>query len=146
MNASQLIDQMGEKLIGRKIFTQAMGKYPGGFAEVVELCLQPWDDVLFIVWLPAFGHTGVFSHEEVTLTDHAADADFSRDVDKELNRLRTAKFSTKHDGEEAWKNRVASDLNALVQAACSISGNRTLPATILRTVKRVANFEEIQTA
>lgn len=41
MNAKELLDEMGEKLIGRTIFTEPFGDWPGGRAIVKEIAPDP---------------------------------------------------------------------------------------------------------
>lgn len=146
MTAGELVAAEGEKLIGRKVIVEPLGLSPGGISEVIELGRQPHDVSSFFVWIPSFGTSGIFEIENVVLCDRDGEADFYRAVLVELKKLRDTPFSTKHEGEESWKNKVASDLNALTTAGCSISGNRTLPDTILRIVQRVAEFEKISKA
>ena len=41
MNAKQLVEKMGNELIGRYIETEAIGEWPGGKARVIEIQPDP---------------------------------------------------------------------------------------------------------
>ena len=73
MNARKLVELAGARLLGRTVWTEAIGYYPGGVAQVVELAPDPVAaEVLFTVEHPTWeqaGHSrmGVFEWEEVVL-------------------------------------------------------------------------------
>ena len=76
MNAAYLVKLHGKKLVGRKVFTEPYGEWPGGPAEVIEL--QPdrkHPEISFQVrhlLVDEIGKEGrweirVFEHEDVDL-------------------------------------------------------------------------------
>lgn len=70
MKAKDLVAQYGENLIGKRVFTQPMGEYPGGVAKVVKL----WPDgnaseIVMVVDHPKTGEIGVFENEEIIRID-----------------------------------------------------------------------------
>ena len=68
MKANQLIQKLGNKLLGKKVNTPAVGEYPGGVATVIQIAPdQNAPDIAFQVNLKQFGDIGVFEHEEVSL-------------------------------------------------------------------------------
>lgn len=74
MNAEKLVKRMGESLIGRVVFTEEVGEYPGGLAKVVEIHPDPGaPEIVFNVqnseWADDDGGNiiGVFADEEVEL-------------------------------------------------------------------------------
>jgi hypothetical protein len=73
MKAKALVDVAGDRLLGRTVWTEAIGYYPGGAARVVELAPVPEaPDILFTVEHPTWEHSGrsrmgVFAWEEVVL-------------------------------------------------------------------------------
>ena len=73
MNARRLIELAGARLLGRTVWTQTIGYYPGGEARVVELAPEPGaPEILFTVEHPirelaGRTRTGVFEWEEVVL-------------------------------------------------------------------------------
>lgn len=70
MLAEKLVKKHGKKLVGKKVFTQAMGEYPGGYAEILELEPDPAaPEIVFQVKHPTFGEIGVFRHERVYLIE-----------------------------------------------------------------------------
>jgi hypothetical protein len=73
MNARKLVELAGARLLGRTVWTEAIGYYPSGEVRVVELAPEPGaPEILFTVehpiWEPA-GRTRirVFEWEEVVL-------------------------------------------------------------------------------
>ena len=73
MNARKLVEVAGHRLVGRAVWTEAVGYYPGGVAQVAELAPDPVaGEVLFTVEHPIWERagrsgTGVFEWEEVVL-------------------------------------------------------------------------------
>ena len=77
MNAKDLVDLMGQRLIGRTVLTEAIGIYPGGPARVTEIAPDPADpSIVMQVEHPTWreddgdnerGSIGVFSYEELEL-------------------------------------------------------------------------------
>jgi hypothetical protein len=73
MNAKKLVGVVGNRLVGRTVWTEAMGYYPGGAARVVELAPDSEaQEILFTVEHPTWEHSGssrmgVFEWEEVVL-------------------------------------------------------------------------------
>ena len=68
MKASQLVEKLGHKLVGKQVNTPAVGEYPGGVATVLQISPdQNAPEIAFQVKLPAWGEIGVFDHEEVAL-------------------------------------------------------------------------------
>ena len=72
MSARKLVVAMaGDRLLGRTVWAQAIGYYPGGAARVVELAPDPGaPEVLFTVEHPGWAQAGcstmaVFEWEEV---------------------------------------------------------------------------------
>ena len=68
MKANQLVQRLGQKLLGKQLNTPAVGDYPGGVATVIQLA--PDDnapEIAFQVSLPQFGEVGVFGQEDVSL-------------------------------------------------------------------------------
>lgn len=76
MNAKDLVAEFGEKLVGRIVLTAAMGEYPGGFAQVVEINPDPMaPEIVFnaqnSAWMDDWGSNiiGVFEDEDVELEE-----------------------------------------------------------------------------
>ena len=68
MNAKQLIQKFGNKLLGQKVNTPALGEYPGGIATVIEIAPdENAPEIVFQVSLPGWGEIGVFEHEEISV-------------------------------------------------------------------------------
>jgi hypothetical protein len=68
MKANQLVQKLGQKLLGQMVNTPAMGEYPGGVATVVQLAPdQNAPEIAFQVNLPQWGEIGVFEHENVSV-------------------------------------------------------------------------------
>ena len=68
MKADQLVQKLGQKLLGKKVNTQAASDYPGGVATVVQLVPDPKaPGVAFQVRLGQWGELGVCGHEDVSL-------------------------------------------------------------------------------
>ena len=68
MKANQLVQKLGQKLLGKKVNTPAVGDYPGGVATVIQLAPdQNAPEIAFQVSLPQLGEVGVFGHENVSL-------------------------------------------------------------------------------
>jgi hypothetical protein len=73
MKAKELVGVAGDRLLGRTVWTEAIGYYPGGAARVVELAPDPEaPEILFSVEHPTWKHSGssrmgVFAWEEVLL-------------------------------------------------------------------------------
>ena len=68
MKANQLVQKLGQKLLGKQVNTPAAGEYPGGVATVVQLAPdQNAPEIAFRVSLPQWGEIGVFDHEDVWL-------------------------------------------------------------------------------
>jgi hypothetical protein len=68
MKANQLVQKLGQKLLGKKVNTPAAGKCPGGVATVVQLAPDTTaPEVVFQVHLGRWGEFGVFGHEDVSL-------------------------------------------------------------------------------
>jgi hypothetical protein len=68
MNAIQLVQKLGQKLVGNKVNTPAVGEYPGGVATVIQMAPDPKaPDIVFQVHLPNWGEVGVLGHETVSL-------------------------------------------------------------------------------
>lgn len=66
MNAKIFTDTHGYTLIGKRIFTEAIGEYPGGIAKVTALYPDPNAvEIVLQVYHPNFGSIGVFEHESV---------------------------------------------------------------------------------
>ena len=68
MKANQLVQKLGNKLLGQKVNTPAVGDYPGGVVTVIQIA--PDDnapEIAFQVNQKAFGDIGVFEHEDVSL-------------------------------------------------------------------------------
>jgi hypothetical protein len=73
MNARKLVEVAGDRLLGRAVWTEAIGYYPDGEARVVELAPETGaPEILFTVEHPfqelaGRTRTGVFEWEEVVL-------------------------------------------------------------------------------
>ena len=68
MKAHQLVQKLGNKLLGQKVNTPALGDYPGGVATVTQLAPdEAAPEIVFQVNLPYWGEIGVFGHENVSL-------------------------------------------------------------------------------
>jgi len=69
VNAKDLLDKYGETLLGRTVFTQAVGPWPGGISRVVELYPDPnAPEILFNVRLEyGGGEIGVFDDQRCDL-------------------------------------------------------------------------------
>lgn len=75
MKAEELVAVIGHRLIGRTVLTPALGCYPGGHAQVVELHPDPGaPEIVFNVEHPSWkddeGNSimGIFEYEDVELT------------------------------------------------------------------------------
>ncbi len=68
MKANQLVQKLGQKLLGQKVNTPALGEYPGGVATVIQLAPdENAPEIAFQVSLPHYGDIGVFETEDVSL-------------------------------------------------------------------------------
>lgn len=68
MTAETLVTTLGSALIGRIVFTQPMGDYPGGAATIIGLRPDPEaPEIVMQVSHETFGEIGVFECEQVTL-------------------------------------------------------------------------------
>ena len=68
MKANQLVAKLGDKLLGKKVNTPAMGEYPGGMATVIRIAPEPKaPDIALQVNLAHWGKMVVFGHEDVSL-------------------------------------------------------------------------------
>jgi hypothetical protein len=66
MNAKIFTDTHGYTIIGKHIFTEAIGEYPGGVAEVIALYPdKKAPEIVLQVKHPTFGEIGIFEHESV---------------------------------------------------------------------------------
>ena len=72
--AKKLVKRLGKDLIGRTVFTPAMGEYPGGYAKVIEIHPDPGaPEIVFNVEHPTWKDDednnimGVFENEDVSL-------------------------------------------------------------------------------
>jgi hypothetical protein len=66
MTAKHMVLEFGEELIGRVIFTQPFGDWPGGAARVTELTPDPaCPEIVMQVYRPGPGSIGVFDYERV---------------------------------------------------------------------------------
>ncbi len=68
MLAEHLVANMGQRLVGREVFTERLGDYPGGFAVVTEIAPDPAaPDIACMVDHGSFGPIGIFGYEEIIL-------------------------------------------------------------------------------
>lgn len=68
MKANQLVQKPGQKLLGQKVNTPALGEYPGGVATVTQIAPdENAPEIVFQVSLPHYGECGVFETEDVSL-------------------------------------------------------------------------------
>jgi hypothetical protein len=68
MKANQLVEKLGQKLLGKQVNTPAAGEYPGGVATVTQLAPDKnAPEVVFQVNLGQWGEIGVSGHEDVSL-------------------------------------------------------------------------------
>ena len=73
MNARKLVEVAGDRLLGRAVWTEAIGYYAGGEARIVELAPDPGaPEILFTVEHPTREQAcrrriGVCEWEEVVL-------------------------------------------------------------------------------
>lgn len=66
--AKEAVQKFGAGLIGKIVMTEAIGEYPGGPAEVIELEPDPnAPEIVFQVRHATFGEIGVFDHELVVV-------------------------------------------------------------------------------
>jgi hypothetical protein len=81
-NAFDLVAARGEYLVGRHINTAAVGEYPGGIAQIIELFpdLKGAPEIVLQVRNPTWatqdnpnGEIGVFEWEDVELIDLTAE-------------------------------------------------------------------------
>jgi len=77
MKAKELVELLGEELVGRAVVTEAVGDYVGGLAHVSKLAPDPSaPEISFNVKHPTWcdpdggNEIGVFSDEEILLADH----------------------------------------------------------------------------
>lgn len=70
-NAGELVEAVGPKLIGQRIWTRPLGAWPGGLCTVIDLNTDPSSpDIVMQVTHKEHGDIGVFSSETVELCDH----------------------------------------------------------------------------
>lgn len=77
MNARKAVREFGQALIGKHIWTERYGEYPGGIATVVELEPDPNApeivlEVQHLSWRTKEHHDGkigVFEHEYIALIE-----------------------------------------------------------------------------
>lgn len=68
MTAQELVDVLGDALVGRRVITEAIGEYPGGEAEVIQIQPDPEaPEIVFQVKHPTYGEMGVFDYEDISL-------------------------------------------------------------------------------
>jgi hypothetical protein len=68
MKANQLVQKLGDKLLGKQVNTPAIGEYPGGVATVIGIAPQAKaPEIAFQVNLGQWGKMVVFGHEDVSL-------------------------------------------------------------------------------
>ena len=68
MIVRELVKRSG--IIGKHVCTMAMGDYPGGLAEIVEIFPDPAaPEIPIQVNHPTFGEIGLFEDETVVLMD-----------------------------------------------------------------------------
>ena len=68
MKANQLLQKLGNKLLGKQVNTPAMGEYPGGVATVIGIAPETKaPEIAFQVNLSQWGKMVVFGHEDVSL-------------------------------------------------------------------------------
>jgi hypothetical protein len=68
MKANQPVQKLGNKLVGKKVNTPAMGEYPGGVATVIGIAPETKaPEIAFQVNLGQWGKMVVFGHEDVSL-------------------------------------------------------------------------------
>jgi len=66
MKANELVKEYGVNLIGKKVWTEAMGDYPGGVAIVTAVNEDPGAPELVItVKHPDFESMGIFDWEDI---------------------------------------------------------------------------------
>lgn len=66
MNAKELVESVGESLVGATVFTKKIGEYPGGPAKVIELNPDPAaPEIVMQVKHPTFGEIGIFEDEPI---------------------------------------------------------------------------------
>lgn len=82
MTAKQLLYYAGQNLLGKKVFTDEMGEYPGGVATVIEINPDPGSDIAFMVQHPAWksdicqdGTIGILDFEEVDGPDEEGEGE-----------------------------------------------------------------------
>lgn len=67
MEAKAFAAKHGQKLIGRRVHTEAIGNYPGGAAKVVALHPDPvCPEIVIEVQHATFGPIGIFEDEEIS--------------------------------------------------------------------------------
>lgn len=71
MNAKQLVEEQGTTLIGRRVDNEAIGDWPGGVCEVIQL--EPDEGspeiVMQVRSLDSGEEIGVFDYEEISLLE-----------------------------------------------------------------------------
>ena len=70
--AKKTVKRWGKKLIGKSVFTQEVGNWPGGWAIVTKIkpdAAAP--EIVFQVEHPVHGTMGIFGHEKI-ITEKAA--------------------------------------------------------------------------
>ena len=68
MKANQLVQKLGNKLLGKMVNTPATGEYPGGVATVIGIAPDmAAHEIAFQVNLGYWGTVGVSGHEDVSL-------------------------------------------------------------------------------
>lgn len=66
MIAEAVVNTYGDDLVGRTVFTEPVGEYPGGFAEVTELAPdEAAPEIVCQVNNPCYGEIGIFWNEEL---------------------------------------------------------------------------------
>ena len=66
MNAKQYIDELGENAIGQVVQTEAIGEYPGGLAEIIEIYPDPAaPDIVCMVLHPIWGEMWILEYEDI---------------------------------------------------------------------------------
>jgi hypothetical protein len=97
--AKQFVVMYGKALIGRKVFTAAIGNYPGGVATVVRLGDDPGaPDIVLIVQPEGQDEIGVFDYEPISfahMTPNEARRHFEKLV--RIYRKDTEEWEKKRD-------------------------------------------------
>ena len=68
VNVKYLKSVLGQRLVGRQVVTEAIGFWPGGLAEVIDIEPDPEaPDIVFRVRSSVYGEVGIFEGETVEL-------------------------------------------------------------------------------